>query len=81
MVKALYEYDLREEMKTARVRGLFVVGAQDGVLPDAMRGMADGYGGGGLVAECVVIEGAGHLPMVERVGEFGEVVGRFLSSL
>ena len=32
-------------------------------------------------AECVVIEGAGHLPWVERPGELGQVLNAFLHTL
>lgn len=75
-VNALFEYDMREAMRTSGVRGAFVVGAQDGVLPKTMRDMADGYGPEG--ATYAVVEGAGHLPMLERPAEFAAVVGRFL---
>lgn len=74
-VEALWEYDLREEMKGCAVKGTFVVGGGDGVLPVAMKKMAKRLGAG---AECVVIDGAGHLPMVEKSREFAEVVTRFL---
>jgi pimeloyl-ACP methyl ester carboxylesterase len=74
-VEALFEYDLRTEMKDCRVRGAFVVGGGDGVLPCTMKEMAAAYGTG---AECVVIDGAGHLPMVEKPGEFAEIVTKFL---
>ncbi|RAL66713.1 hypothetical protein DID88_007497 [Monilinia fructigena] len=75
-VKALYQYDIREEMKKPGVeKGLFVVGGSDGVLPKTMKEMAGNYGHG---AECKVIEGAGHLPMVEKPEEFADVVATFL---
>ena len=74
-VNALFEYDLREEMKTSEVKGGFVVGGSDGVLPATMKDMAGSYGHG---AEYKVIEGAGHLPMVEKPKEFAEYVTSFL---
>jgi pimeloyl-ACP methyl ester carboxylesterase len=75
-VEALYEYDLKEEMKSSKVKGLFVVGSGDGVLPGVTKEMASAYGTG---AEYEIIEGAGHLPMVEKPQKFAEVVGKFLS--
>lgn len=75
-VKALYQYDIREEMKKPAVdKALFVVGGSDGVLPKTMKEMASSYGTG---AECKVIEGAGHLPMVEKPEEFADIVAKFL---
>jgi pimeloyl-ACP methyl ester carboxylesterase len=41
-----------------------------------MKKMAEGYGERG--ADYVVVERAGHLPMVEKPGEFAEAVTRFL---
>jgi pimeloyl-ACP methyl ester carboxylesterase len=76
-VQALWEYDLTPLMREAGVKGAFVVGSGDGVLPDVMRKMADEYGDKG--AEYVVIEGAGHLPMVEKPGEFAEAVTKVLN--
>ncbi|TAQ91170.1 hypothetical protein B7494_g540 [Chlorociboria aeruginascens] len=75
-VQALFQYDVREEMKTSKVKALFVVGSGDGVLPEVMNEMASSYGEKGAKYE--VIKGAGHLPMVEKPGEFTDVVGKFL---
>ena len=77
-VEALFEYDLKEEMKTSEVKGMFVVGSGDGVLPGTMKDMAGAYGKNGAGYE--VIEGAGHLPMVEKPVEFATVLTKFLSS-
>lgn len=76
-VKALYKYDFREEMRTAKVRGAFVVGAGDGVLPKTMKEMRDGYADGKALFQA--IDGAGHLPMVEKPEGFAAVVTKFLS--
>ncbi len=75
-VEALFEYDLRSEMKKSRVRGAFLVGGGDGVLPGTMKDMAAAYGSG---AEYYVVDGAGHLPMVEKPKKFAETVTKFLS--
>jgi pimeloyl-ACP methyl ester carboxylesterase len=75
-VKALYEYDFRDDMAKAEVPGLFVVGAGDGVLPKTMRGMAERYGDGR--AGLKEIPDAGHLPMVEQPEKVAEVVTEFL---
>ncbi|KAJ9642378.1 hypothetical protein H2199_004758 [Coniosporium tulheliwenetii] len=45
-VVALYAYDVREEMKESKVKGAFVVGGGDGVLPKTMKQMAADYGNG-----------------------------------
>lgn len=76
-VKALWEYDMQPKMKDAKVRGIFLVGSGDGVLPKTMKEMSERYGG---ESEFVVIEGAGHLPMVEKPEEVANVVGGLLSS-
>ncbi|KAF2469480.1 alpha/beta-hydrolase [Lindgomyces ingoldianus] len=73
-VQALYQYDFRELMRGYQGKGAFVVGAGDGVLPKTMKEMAETLGTG---VELKVVDGAGHLPMVERpevVAEFVEVV-------
>ncbi|KAF1999056.1 alpha/beta-hydrolase [Amniculicola lignicola CBS 123094] len=74
-VRALYAYDFRPEMGGFTGKGAFLVGAGDGVLPKSMKEMAASLGTG---VELKVVEGAGHLPMVERPGEVGESVGGFL---
>lgn len=76
-VEALFEYDLKEKMKTSKVKGLFVVGSGDGVLPGTMKEMASAYRENGAGYE--VVQGAGHLPMVEKPKEFAEIVTKFLN--
>jgi pimeloyl-ACP methyl ester carboxylesterase len=76
-VKALHQYDLRDKMGAYQGRGAFLVGAGDGVLPKTMKeNMADKLGNG---VEIKVVEGAGHLPMVERPEEVAKFVAGFLS--
>lgn len=75
-VEALFDYDLMTEMKSSKVRGAFLVGDSDGILPGTMKEMAKAYGEKG--AEFKVINGAGHLPMVERPREFSDFVTKFL---
>ena len=75
-VEALFEYDLRAEMKGCAVKGAFVVGSGDGKLPGVMKEMAAEFGHG---AEYMVIDGAGHLPMVEQAQEFANVVTKFMT--
>ncbi|KAF4547116.1 Hypothetical protein D9617_58g048270 [Elsinoe fawcettii] len=81
-VKALYEYDLREEMGGCKARGEFLVGAGDGALPEGMKKMAEalGDGKGGKGVRLTVVDGAGHLPMVERPEEVVAAVERMLSA-
>lgn len=63
-VRALYAYDYAEEMKGGEVPGAFLVGAGDGKLPEGMRKMGEMYADG--KGPYYLVEGAGHLPMVER---------------
>ncbi|KAF2150188.1 alpha/beta-hydrolase [Myriangium duriaei CBS 260.36] len=81
-VKALYEYDMSEAMKGCKAKGMFMVGGEDGVLPGKMKEMsrALGDGKGGVGVECVVIDGAGHLPMVEREEDVVKAVEEMLAS-
>ncbi|KAI5304123.1 hypothetical protein KEM55_000212, partial [Ascosphaera atra] len=58
--KALYAYDLRDAIKESMKYGAFVVGSEDGILPQTMKDMAAVMGG---EAEYRVIDNAGHLPM------------------
>lgn len=79
-VRALFEYDVREQMKaagTAHVKAAFVVGSADGALPGTMKGMSEMMEG----SEYAVVQGAGHLPMVEQPEAFRGVVEGFLKTL
>lgn len=75
-VEALFDYDVTNEMRSSTVRAACLVGGSDGVLPGTMKEMASAYGQGG--AEFKVIDGAGHLPMVEKPQEFSDFVTKFL---
>ncbi|KAK5145293.1 hypothetical protein LTR04_001334 [Oleoguttula sp. CCFEE 6159] len=75
-VEALFEYDLTAPMKRCAVKGAFVVGGGDGVLPHTMKDMAAALGHGAVYK---VIDGAGHLPMVEKAREFADFVTAFLA--
>lgn len=77
-VEALFDYDLTSEMKSSKIRGVFVVGGSDGVLPGTMKAMAGAYGENG--AEYRIIDGAGHLPMVEKPRAFADVITKFLEN-
>ncbi|KAF2807191.1 alpha/beta-hydrolase [Mytilinidion resinicola] len=74
-VQALFDYDLREEMKSYTGEGAFLVGGGDGVLPQTMKDMSESLGQG---APYFVVEGAGHLPMVEKPEQVALYVSEFL---
>ncbi|OJJ57687.1 hypothetical protein ASPSYDRAFT_153846 [Aspergillus sydowii CBS 593.65] len=76
-MQALCAYDVRDRMQKATVKGLFVAGDSDGVLPKTMAQMAaDLKVEGG--AELKVVPGAGHLPMAEQPKAFAGVVNEYL---
>jgi pimeloyl-ACP methyl ester carboxylesterase len=77
-VKALYQYDFQDEMHSGTVRGMFLAGSADGVLPDTMKKMADSYGDGSSVFK--LIQDAGHLPMVEQPVAFNRAISSFLEA-
>ncbi|KAL2166517.1 hypothetical protein VTG60DRAFT_2558 [Thermothelomyces hinnuleus] len=76
--QALWDYDLREEMRGAKVPGLLVVGEGDGkgALVKAMEGFKDLLGPSG--AELKIVPQAGHLPMSESPSEFWNEIAGFL---
>lgn len=76
-MQALCAYDVRDRMQKATVKGLFVAGDSDGVLPKTMAQMAaDLKVEGG--AELKIVPGAGHLPMAEQPKAFAGVVNEYL---
>ncbi|KAK0614846.1 Alpha/Beta hydrolase protein [Bombardia bombarda] len=76
--QALWDYNMREEMKACKVPGLLVVGDGDGkgALVKAMEGFKANVGQEG--AELKIVEKAGHLPMCESPGGFWEATKAFL---
>ncbi|KAH6644244.1 Alpha/Beta hydrolase protein [Boeremia exigua] len=75
-VRALHAYDIRGKMAAYEGKGAFLVGAGDGVLPKTMKeNMAEKLGKG---VELKVVDGAGHLPMVEKPAEVAQFVAQFL---
>lgn len=80
-VQALWEYDYTPLLGEYRGKGRFLVGGEDGKLPESMPKMAERLGTGGEKgerSECVVVQGAGHLPMVEKPEGVAREVGRLL---
>ena len=76
-VQALYEYDMKQDMKKFAGKGAFFVGSGDGALPDTMKDMAASLGNG---ARFEIIQNAGHLPMVEKPEDFTKAVSSFLGT-
>jgi 3-oxoadipate enol-lactonase len=71
---AIRDADFTEDAKKIAVPTLCVVGAEDGATPPAlMRQTADLIPGAGYE----VIEGAGHLPCIERPQVLAELIERF----
>lgn len=73
-VHALCSYDLRDALPGLSLPALFVAGAQDGVLPDAMRR----FSATAPNVHFTMIEDSGHLPMVENPEAFWTVIASFL---
>ncbi|KAK4216455.1 Alpha/Beta hydrolase protein [Rhypophila decipiens] len=76
--QALWDYNLREEMKGCQVPGLFVVGEADakGALVKAMDGFKGLLGDKG--GELKLVPLAGHLPMCEAPQDFWEAIAGYL---
>ncbi|KAI1329278.1 Alpha/Beta hydrolase protein [Xylariaceae sp. FL0255] len=76
--QALWDYDMKTEMRECKVPALLVVGEGDGkgALVKAMNGFKDMLGEEG--AELAVVPNAGHLPMCENVKGFWAAVEKFL---
>ena len=74
--QALRFFDLSPGLPGIHVPTLMLAGAGDGALPEAMRAMS------GLVpgARFTLIEGAGHLPNIERPEAFHRALADLLSS-
>lgn len=74
----LIDMDLREAVEAVRVPALVVVGDLDRLTPPAM---ALALKGALPDARLTVMEGAGHLPMMERPEQFNGLVERFVERL
>ena len=76
-VRALWEYDYKPLLKDYKGKGCFLVGGSDGALPKSMKEMASGLGADGT--DLIIVEDAGHLPMVEKPHEVVAAVERLLA--
>ncbi|KAK8108248.1 uncharacterized protein PG998_010261 [Apiospora kogelbergensis] len=76
--QALWDYDMKEEMRRCAVPGLLAVGEGDGkgALVKAMDGFRGNLGEKG--AELAVVPETGHLPMAENPQAFWDKVQAFL---
>ncbi|KAI1506417.1 Alpha/Beta hydrolase protein [Biscogniauxia marginata] len=76
--QALWDYDMKAQMKDCQVPGLLVVGEGDGkgALVKAMEGFKGNLGQKG--AELAIVPEAGHLPMCENPSGFWEAVEKVL---
>ncbi|KAI0436172.1 Alpha/Beta hydrolase protein [Xylaria telfairii] len=76
--QALWDYDMKPDMKACAVPGLFVVGEGDakGALVKAMQGFKGLLGENG--AELVLVPETGHLPMCEDPEAFWAAVEGFV---
>lgn len=78
--RALQGYDLSVGLAQS-LRGkqvLFVAGERDGVLPGVLRDLSTKLAGEGVEASLEIIEGCGHLPMVDGAKEWLDAVESFL---
>lgn len=73
--RVLYDYDETENMRNTRLPGIYVVGAEDGGCTEVMK---EFVAASATNAEFREIEGAGHLPMVEKFDGFVDCVEGFL---
>lgn len=73
---AITRMNLEPALRDLKVRSLFLAGEHDGAAPpDVMASMAEAAGG-----DARVIEGAAHLPNLERPASFNAVLGEWLQS-
>ncbi|KAI0147143.1 Alpha/Beta hydrolase protein [Xylariaceae sp. FL1272] len=76
--QALWDYDMKPELKECKVPGLYVVGEGDakGALVKAMEGFKGLVGDKGI--DLAIVPGAGHLPMCEQSEGFWNAIEKFL---
>lgn len=72
--RALQDFDLRASLAAFPVPVLTLAGSEDGGTPRAMRAFSQQI----PQAEFVLIEGAGHLPNIDRADEFNQQLSRHL---
>lgn len=72
---ALRSFDFSSVAAKVTVPLLLLAGANDGLIPSIMQGMADHIPG----AEFHIIEGAGHIPNLEQPRDFNRLLAAFLS--
>jgi 3-oxoadipate enol-lactonase len=72
--RALQDYDFRDRLAALRCPALFLAGAEDGALPDALRGMAEAAPDAVFTA----VPEAGHLPNMERPAAFNAALAGLL---
>jgi len=75
----VFAYDESDRLRSIRVSALFLSGSQDGSFPEEMAAYSEEMENG--LVECTIIEGAGHLPMLECPKTFVGVIEPFLRSV
>lgn len=82
--RALQAYDVRpglaQALSGAHAPLLLVVGACDGALPEAMHDLAAELAVAGADANLAIVEGAGHLPMLDGAQAWVHYVDAFLGA-
>jgi pimeloyl-ACP methyl ester carboxylesterase len=77
-LSACAKLDLSGEINKIHIPALVVCGAQDKMTPaDLSRQIASAISG----AQLCLIEGAGHMPMLEKPAEFNETISKFAASI
>jgi 3-oxoadipate enol-lactonase len=72
---ALQRYDIRHDCENLGCPVLYIVGTEDGGLPQTMRDMQRSTPG----SHFIEVPDAGHLPNIEQPEPFNAAVGRFLA--
>jgi 3-oxoadipate enol-lactonase len=72
--RALQSFDFRADLAGLQCPTLMLAGAEDGILPETLRQMADQVSG----ARFVQIDHAGHLPNIEQPEAFNRALSAFL---
>jgi pimeloyl-ACP methyl ester carboxylesterase len=78
--RALQDYDLTPRLSSALEgkRALLLAGDRDGTLPQALGGLAAELKGQGRDVEFATVPGSGHLPMLDGLRVWLEIVEAFL---